>query len=158
FLMAVAATAISALMAFPLALLAARNTTPHPAVSFVARLLIVVFRAMPGLVLALIFWSALGNGTLPGTLGLGLHSIGMVGKLLADAVEESDPGPAEALRAAGAGRLQIALGAVVPQVIPGFASTLLYRLEINMRDSAVVGLVGGAGVGFFLQSALQTDR
>ena len=158
FMMAVTATAIAAVLSFPLALLAARNTAPNRVVGTLARAAIILLRAIPGLVLALIFVSALQIGPLPGTLGLGLHSVGMVAKLLADAIEESDPGPADAFRSAGAGRLQTALGAVVPQVVPGLASVLLYRLEINMRDSAVVGLVGGGGIGFLLQSTLQTDR
>lgn len=101
--MAVLGTVLAAIVSVPLAFLAARNTSPHPVLYSVARAVITFCRAMPDLLFAVLFVRALGIGVLPGILALALHSIGMLGKLFADAIEETDVGPREAIRAAGAG-------------------------------------------------------
>ncbi|MCV7430449.1 phosphonate ABC transporter, permease protein PhnE [Mycolicibacterium bacteremicum] len=154
-LMAVLGTVLAAAASVPLAFLAARNTTPHPAVYAVARGFITFCRAMPDLLFAVLFVRALGIGVLPGILALALHSIGMLGKLFADAIEQTDPGPREAVRSTGAGYLREMLNAVVPQVIPSWIGTFVYRVDINLRMSVVLGFVGAGGIGFALQDALR---
>ncbi|EHI13903.1 phosphonate ABC transporter, permease protein PhnE [Mycolicibacterium thermoresistibile] len=154
-LMAVLGTVLAAVASVPLAFLAARNTTPHPVLHAAARAVITFCRAMPDLLFAVLFVRALGIGVLPGILALGLHSIGMLGKLFADAIEHSDPGPREAVRAAGAGYLREMINAVVPQVLPSWIATFVYRIDINLRMSVVLGFVGAGGIGFALQDALR---
>jgi len=158
FLMAVAGTTIAALLSVPVGFLAARNTTPNVLTRLTARAIITATRAIPELVFAIVFVLALSIGPLPGVLALGIHSIGMLGKLLADAVEEADEGPREAALSAGATRFQALVGAVVPQVLPSYAGAALYRLDINMRASVILGLVGAGGIGFDLQSTLNVLR
>ncbi|MEU4314511.1 phosphonate ABC transporter, permease protein PhnE [Nocardia sp. NPDC024068] len=154
-LMAILGTVLAAAASIPLAFLAARNTTPHPAVYGVARAVITFCRAMPDLLFAALFVRALGIGVLPGILALALHSIGMLGKLFADAIEQTDPGPREAVRATGAGYFREMLNAVVPQVVPAWIATFVYRIDINLRMSVVLGFVGAGGIGFALQDALR---
>ncbi|WP_280420980.1 phosphonate ABC transporter, permease protein PhnE [Nocardia carnea] len=154
-LMAILGTVLAALVSVPLAFLAARNTTPHPVVYGAARAVITFCRAMPDLLFAALFVRALGIGVLPGILALALHSIGMLGKLFADAIEQTDAGPREAVRATGAGYYREMLNAVVPQAIPSWISTFVYRIDINLRMSVVLGFVGAGGIGFALQDALR---
>ncbi len=154
-LMAVLGTVLAATASIPLAFLAARNTTPHPVVHAVARGFITFCRAMPDLLFAVLFVRALGIGVLPGILALALHSIGMLGKLFADAIEQTDAGPREAVRATGAGYLREMVNAVVPQVVPSWIGTFVYRIDINLRMSVVLGFVGAGGIGFALQDALR---
>lgn len=154
-LMAVLGTVLAAIASVPLAFMAARNTTPHPAVYAVARAVITFCRAMPDLLFAVLFVRALGIGVLPGILALALHSIGMLGKLFADAIEETDPGPREAVRSTGVGYFREMINAVVPQVVPSWIGTFVYRIDINLRTSVVLGFVGAGGIGFALQDALR---
>ena len=107
-------------------------------------------RAIDSLILALFFVSAVGLGPFPGTLALAVHSVGMLGKLFADSIESIDPGPVEALRSAGAGKLSTIRWAVWPQVAPHFISYFLFRFELNVRVAVVLGLVGAGGIGFLL--------
>ncbi|WP_328813474.1 phosphonate ABC transporter, permease protein PhnE [Rhodococcus sp. NBC_00297] len=154
-LMAVLGTVLAAIVSVPLAFLAARNTTPHPIVYTAARAIITFCRAMPDLLFAVLFVRALGIGVLPGILALALHSIGMLGKLFADAIEEADDGPREALRATGVGYIREMINAVVPQVVPAWIGAFVYRIDINLRMSVVLGFVGAGGIGFALQDALR---
>ena len=155
FMMAVAGTGLAGILSIPLAFLSARNTAPHPIVASVARTFIVATRAIPDLIFAIFYVAALSIGELPGVLALGVHSIGMLGKLLADSIEETDFGPYDAALAAGATRLQAGVNAVVPQVTPGYMSNLLYRLDVNTRVSVVLGFVGAGGIGQELRSNLR---
>lgn len=154
-LMAVLGTTLAAIASVPLAFLAARNTTPHPLVQAVARAVITFCRAMPDLLFAVLLVRALGIGVLPGILALALHSIGMLGKVFADAIEQTDPGPREAVRSTGVGTVRELLNAVVPQVVPSWIATFVYRIDINLRMSVVLGFVGAGGIGFALQDALR---
>ncbi|KLN33379.1 phosphate starvation-inducible protein PhoH [Cellulosimicrobium funkei] len=154
-LMAFLGTVLATVLSVPLAFLAARTTTPHPAVATVARAVITFCRAVPDLVFAVLFVRALGLGVLPGVLALALHSVGMLGKLFADAIEDADPGPREAVRSVGVGRLRELLNGVVPQVVPAWVSAFVYRVDINLRTSVVLGFVGAGGIGFALQDALR---
>ncbi|SEE49997.1 phosphonate ABC transporter, permease protein PhnE [Jiangella alba] len=155
-LMALLGTVIATVLSVPLAFLAARNTTPHPVVMAVARGVITFCRAVPDLVFAVVLVRAMGIGVLAGVLALALHSIGMLGKLFADAIEEIDEGPREAVRSTGTGRLSVLVSGVVPQVVPAWIGTFVYRVDINLRTSVVLGFVGAGGIGFALQSSLRS--
>ena len=155
FMMAVAGTGLAGLLSVPLGVLAARSTAPSAWVARLARLVIVAARAIPDLIWAVFFVAALSIGELPGVLALGVHSIGMLGKLLADSIEELDDGPRQAALAAGATRFQAATNAVLPQVLPSYVGNLLYRLDINTRVSVVLGFVGAGGIGFELRGNLR---
>lgn len=149
-------TVLSVLLSVPLALLAAYNTTPHPVVRAAARFVIVAGRALPELILAMLFLRLFGLGAPAGILAIGLHSVGMVGKLLADSIEELDSGPREAVRAVGAGSLQQIAAAVLPALKPALIATTLHRFDINLRGSVILGFVGVAGIGLEISSALNT--
>ena len=153
--MSIAGTILAVILSLPLALLAAPNTTPFPALGYVARLLLSFLRSVPELILGIIFVAAVGFGALPGVLALALHSVGMVGKFYAEAIEHVDPRPLEAARAAGATRVQVITHAVLPQVLPQMADITIYRWEYHFRASTVLGLVGAGGIGFELIAALR---
>jgi phosphonate transport system permease protein len=154
-LMAFLGTVLACALSVPLAFAAARNTTPHPWVMAAARGIITLCRAVPDLVFAVLFVRALGLGILPGVLALALHSIGMLGKLFADSIEQIDEGPREAVRSVGVGRLRELINGVIPQVIPAWISAFIYRVDINLRMSVVLGFVGAGGIGFALQDSLR---
>lgn len=147
FAMAVIASAIGCAMALPFSFLASRVTTPNLAAYLADRGILNVVRALPDLLYALIFVAALGIGPLPGILALILFNIGVVAKLLSETVDGVDPGPIEATRAAGGNRLQTVRWAVLPQVLPNYVAYSLYVFELNVRASAVLGLVGAGGIG-----------
>lgn len=151
-------TTMGALAAVPVALLAARNVVVYRIVASLGRQLSNAIRAFPELVLGIFFVAAYGPGATAGALALGVHSIGMLARLYADVIENVDPGPAEALFAAGATKLQVFRFAVLPQVLPEFVATALYRFEINLRSANVLGLVGAGGIGVLLQQALTLRR
>ncbi|HYH32297.1 MAG TPA: phosphonate ABC transporter, permease protein PhnE [Pseudonocardia sp.] len=151
----VCATLLAVLLSVPVAVLAAGNTSPAPAARSGARALVVVARAVPDVVLAIVFFRLFGLGAVAGVLAMGLHSVGMVGKLYADAIEQVDEGPRTAVRAAGAGRLQELVTGVLPAVAPAFVATALHRFDINLRISVVLGFVGVGGLGFEIAGALR---
>jgi phosphonate transport system permease protein len=154
--MAIIGTALAAVLAVPVGFMAARNTTVHPAARWVARAIIVACRSVPDLVFAIVFVEALGIGVLPGVLALGLHSVGMLGKLYAEAIEQVPEQPREAVAATGASRMQNLATAVLPQVLPSFSSVTVYRLDINLRGSVILGYVGAGGIGFELEQYMNT--
>ena len=153
--MSIAGTALAVLLSLPLALLAAPNTTPNWWISRLVRLVLSALRSVPEIILGILFVAAVGFGALPGVLALALHSVGMVGKFYAEAVEHVDPKPLEAAVAAGASRLQVITHAVLPQVLPQLADITIYRWEYHFRASAVLGIVGAGGIGFELMAALR---
>lgn len=153
--MSIAGTAMAVIFSIPLAFLAARNTSPHPLVFQVSRVILNSLRCVPELIMGIIFVAAVGFGALPGVLALGLHSIGMVGKFFAEAIEHVDESPVEAARAAGASKMQVLYHAVLPQVMPQFADVSIYRWEYNFRASTVMGMVGAGGIGFELMGSLR---
>ncbi|WP_093273839.1 phosphonate ABC transporter, permease protein PhnE [Saccharopolyspora shandongensis] len=152
----VCATLVASLISVPVAVLAARNTTLGGVGRFGARVVIVVARAVPDVVLAIVFFRMFGFGGLTGVLAMGLHSVGMIGKLYADAIEQIDEGPRTAIRAAGGTRLQQLVSGVLPQVLPSFVATSLHRLDINLRVSVVLGFVGVGGLGQAIADSLRT--
>jgi phosphonate transport system permease protein len=127
---------------------------PSHAVNYVAKLLLVSSRSVNSLVWALLFVAVFGPGALAGTFAIGFRSIGFVGKLLGEALEEANRGSIEALRAAGAPWASVLRMGYWPQVKPAFWSIVLFRWDINVRESAVLGLVGAGGIGMALDSAL----
>jgi phosphonate transport system permease protein len=153
--MSVAGTALAVIFSVLLALLAARNTAPHPLVYQAARSLLNGLRSIPELIMGIIFVAAVGFGALPGVLALGLHSVGMVGKFFAESIEHVDTAPVEATRAAGANSLQVIFHGILPQVLPQMADVCIYRWEYNFRASTVMGMVGAGGIGFELMGSLR---
>jgi phosphonate transport system permease protein len=153
--MSVAGTALAVTLSLPLALVAADNTSPHRLLYRLARLVLNLLRAIPELILGILFVAAVGFGALPGALALGLHSAGMVGKFFAEAIEHVDPLPVEAARASGGTRLQVVWHVILPQALPQLADVTLYRWEYNFRASTVLGVVGAGGIGFELIAALR---
>ncbi|MFI7034055.1 phosphonate ABC transporter, permease protein PhnE [Microbispora rosea] len=153
-LIAVAGTGLAALASVPLAFVAARTHSGPRWLRPPARAVVVLTRAVPTLAFAILFVRIFGLGPLAGALAVAVHSVGMIAKLLTDAVEEADPVPAEAARACGAGEVQVAVSTVLPRVFPALAGIVLYRLDINIRASAVLGVVGAGGIGVALQTAL----
>jgi len=156
--MAVIGTTIGGVLAFPLAFLAAGNLLGRPRFALPGKALLVGVRTFPEILLAIIFVAAAGPGPTAGIMAMGIHSIGFLGKIFSDVIEGIDPGPNEAIRAAGGNALHVFLFSVVPQVLPEFASNLLYRFEINLRSAAVLGLVGAGGIGLPLIQRLQFRR
>ncbi|MGO3698938.1 MULTISPECIES: phosphonate ABC transporter, permease protein PhnE [Halomonas] len=147
-------TALGIVMAFPVAFLAARNTTPHPLVRSLALMVIVSSRSINSLIWAMLLVTILGPGVLAGIIAIALRSIGFVGKLLYEAIEEIHPTPVEAISATGASRLQVMNYGVLPQVMPTFAGISVYRWDINIRESTVLGLVGAGGIGLQLNASI----
>ncbi|MBO8140562.1 MAG: phosphonate ABC transporter, permease protein PhnE [Firmicutes bacterium] len=151
-------TTVGALLALPLGFWAARNMVVYGVVAALARQLLNAVRTFPEIILAVFFVAAYGPGPLAGVMAVGLHSIGMLAKLYADVIENIDRGPIEALTAAGASPLETVWFAVIPQVLPEFIASALYRFEINMRSATTLGLVGAGGVGVILLQALSFRR
>lgn len=140
-----------------LALLGSR-TTSFPGVYHLARFVMSFFRAVPDIVFALIFVTAVGLGPFAGVLAIVCHNTGVMGKLWSEAMEEVDTGPVEALRTSGAGSLQIASHAVIPAVVPQLVGLLLYRFDVNVRSSLVLGLIGAGGIGFLINQSISLFR
>ena len=147
-------TVAGIIMALPLAVLAAANVTPARPLYFLARGIIAFCRAVPDLVWALLFVTAVGLGPFPGGCAVAVHSIGMLGRLFSEVIEDMDMGPVEALTLTGAGRLQVFAHAVVPSVAPSLLGIGLYRFDENLRSSLVLGFVGAGGLGFQLLTAM----
>lgn len=152
--LAIFGTVFGVLLAFPLAILAAANVTPGRPFYYGARAVIGITRAVPDLVWALLFVTAVGLGPFPGALALAVHSVGMLGRLFAEVIEDMDMGPVEALTLTGAGRLQVFTHAVVPGVLPSLLGISLFRFDENLRSSLVLGFVGAGGIGFQLLTAM----
>jgi phosphonate transport system permease protein len=144
---AILATIFGSIAGLWLALWSTRIGAPNSVVREVARLVSNVVRALPDIVWALVFVAAVGTGSLPGLLALFLFTIAVVTKLTADTIDGIDTGPIEAADAAGASHSQKLRTAVVPQILPAYASYVLYAFELNLRGAAVLGLVGAGGIG-----------
>jgi phosphonate transport system permease protein len=148
-------TLLSIAVAFPIAFLAARNTAPglvfvRPA----ALLMIVSSRSINSLIWALLLVTVVGPGVLAGTIAIALRSIGFIGKLLYEAIEETDRVQVEAIAATGASRPQQLTYGVLPQIMPALAGISVYRWDINIRESTVLGLVGAGGIGLQLNASV----
>ncbi|MBE3596866.1 MAG: phosphonate ABC transporter, permease protein PhnE [Hydrogenibacillus sp.] len=153
--MAFLGTAAAAVLAVPFAFWAASRGRSFDFWPLTGKWSLSAIRTFPELILAIIFMVGVGPGAFAGVLALAVHSVGMLGKLYAEAIENIDRGPIEALEATGASRLVTFRFAVLPQVLPEFASVAIYRFEINVRAAAVLGVVGAGGIGTPLLFALQ---
>jgi phosphonate transport system permease protein len=154
-------TILAVIMAMPFGVMAARNFTRSRWLNALAHLVLVSSRSVNSLVWALLFVAIFGPGALAGTLAIAFRSVGFVGKLIGEAMEEAAAGPIEALSAAGASKASQWWYGFWPAIRPAFWSILLLRWDINVRESAVLGLVGAGGIGMALDTALnlfQWDR
>jgi phosphonate ABC transporter permease subunit PhnE len=151
---AIIATVIGVLLSLPLGLTAARNLSPWP-LAWTARCLIALFRSFHPVIVAILFVKAVGFGALAGMLALIVASLGFLSKLVAEAVEEMSMKQVEAVRATGSPFLSVVIMGVLPQVMPRFIGFSAYQLDSNLRNSALVGLVGGGGIGSTLFTAFQ---
>lgn len=150
-------TLLAIVLAVPVAFLAAHNTTPSAVlVRPVALFVIVASRSINSLIWALLLVAVIGPGTLAGILAIALRSIGFVGKLLYEAIEEIDDTQVEAIRATGASGAQTLDYGIVPQILPAFAGISVFRWDINIRESTILGLVGAGGIGRPLEASLNT--
>jgi phosphonate transport system permease protein len=151
-------TVLAAAISVPLGLLGARNLSPHPAVYFVTRRVMDVLRAVNEFVFALMFVTAVGLGPFAGMLALGIHTGGVLAKLLSETIESIEPGQVEGVAATGAGRLHVIAFGVVPQVMPNFLSYVMLRFESDIRSASVIGMVGGGGIGFYLWDTIRSFK
>ncbi len=147
-------TIIGALLAIPLGFLAAHNlmggNVVGNAIYVLVRTVLNIVRSIEALIMAIIFVIIVGLGPFPGMIALTIHTTAALGKLYSEVIEGIDPGPIEAIRATGANWLQVARFAVIPQIVPAFTALTIYRWDINVRSSTIIGFVGGGGIGFFL--------
>ena len=151
-------TVMGAVLALLISLLAADNLNPNRALREVARGILSAERALPDLIIILFFVAIVGLGAFPGVMAVAVSSIGMLGKLFADAIEEVDPRPVESLVAVGATKAQVIRYAVLPQVIPSLIANILYRFDVNIRMSVFLGVVGAGGIGFNLIMSMRMLR
>jgi phosphonate transport system permease protein len=147
-------TLLSMVLAIPFGLLVASNLTRSRTLNFLARVVLVASRSINSLVWALLFLAVFGPGALAGTLAIAFRSIGFVGKMVGETIEQMPPGPIEALQATGASKFSEIWYGYWPQLKPAFWSIVLLRWDINVRESAVLGLVGAGGIGMVLDTAL----
>jgi phosphonate transport system permease protein len=149
-MIAIAGTAVAAVAALPLGFLAATNVAPAW-LSHGVKLFLGLVRSIPLIVVAILFVTAVGLGPFPGALAIAFHSLGMLGKFYAEEFETAEAGIVEAVGGTGAGWLQTVRYGLLPQSIPQVVAFTVYRLEMNFRDAAVLGLVGAGGIGYYIQ-------
>jgi len=150
-------TIMALILAVPTAFCAARNTTPSAVfVRPIALFIIVSSRSINSLIWALILVAIVGPGIFAGVIAIGLRSIGFCAKLLYEAIEEIDESQVEAVTATGASKAQILVYGIVPQILPAFAGITVFRWDINIRESTILGLVGAGGIGLYLSSSIST--
>jgi phosphonate transport system permease protein len=149
--MATLATLVGLLLSIPVAWLGAANITPLGKSSYAfGRFLMTMSRSVHEIVWGLIFVSAVGLGALAGVLAMAARSVGFISKTIAEAIEDVDPKPLEAIRAAGGTKFQILWFAILPQIIPVFVGNIIFEWDINIRRSTIMGLVGAGGLGLLL--------
>ena len=151
---AVVGTTVAAVVALPLGFLSARNVAA-PSTFYPARSILNLFRSIDTMVYALFFVAAVGLGPFPGVLAVVTYTTMTLAKLYSEAIEGIEPGAVEAITATGASRLQVLRFGILPQVLPLFASYVLYRLESNIRAATILGFVGAGGIGFYIQTYLR---
>ena len=156
--MSVMSTTFALALAFPLAFLAARTTSPHVLIAYIVKGAFNALRAIPELITAIIFVASVGFGLLSGVLALGFHSAGMLGKFIAEAIEKVDHGLNEAVASCGGSRFHVIVFSVIPQILANVVDYTLYRWEHNFRASSVVGMVGAGGIGLELMSSLRLTQ
>jgi phosphonate transport system permease protein len=149
-------TMLTIFIALPVSYIAAQNTTPNRACLWLGRFILVSSRSVNTIIWALLFVAIFGPGVLAGILAIMCRSVGFIGKLMGEAIEEIDRRPVEAMQATGASKLKVIAYAVVPQVMPAFFAIVILRWDINIRESTVLGLVGAGGIGVILQGSIDT--
>ena len=150
-LMATLATILGAFMAIPVAWLGAGNISPLGRFTYlVGRVLMTLSRSVHEVVWGLVFVAAVGLGALAGVLAMAVRSIGFISKTVAEAIEDVNPGPVEAMRAVGANRFQVLMFGIVPQVLPVIIGNVIFEWDVNIRRSTIMGLVGAGGLGLAL--------
>lgn len=147
-------TLFALVLAFPLCWFAARNTAPNPLLRTVALGIIATSRSISSFIWALLFVMIVGPGVFAGILAIAVRSVGFIAKLSYEAIEEINPDPVEAITATGADPFQVRTFAILPQVLPAFFGIAIFRWDINIRESTVIGYVGGGGLGLLLNSAI----
>ena len=151
---ALTATTFAIILAIPLSFVAARNLMSGNPVTllvyYIIRTVLNIVRSVESLIIAIVFVVWVGLGPFAGVMALTVHSIAALGKLYSEQVENIEFGPIEAIRATGATWWQIVIYAVLPQVVPSFFAFTLYRWDINVRMSTILGFVGGGGIGFLI--------
>ncbi|MCC7083330.1 MAG: phosphonate ABC transporter, permease protein PhnE [Burkholderiales bacterium] len=147
-------TAIAVVFSVPLAFLAARNTTLNGFTWGIGRALLVASRSVNTIIWGLVFVAIFGPGPVAGIAAVAARSVGFLAKLVAEAIEEADRGQIEAVRATGASTAQVYWLAVLPQVMPVLIGTSVYRWDINVRESSVLGFVGAGGIGLYLYASI----
>ena len=154
FMISVLGTLLGVIICIPATWFGALNITPFKPITYpIGRFMMTISRSIHEIVWALFFVAVLGLGALPGIFAIAVRSVGFIAKMSAEAIEDIKPGPIEAIRATGANRFQVLLYAILPQVIPQVIGVILFEWEINIRRSAILGLVGAGGLGlvFFRQ-------
>jgi phosphonate transport system permease protein len=147
-------TMLTIFIALPVSYIAAQNTTPNKVTLWLGRFILVSSRSVNTIIWALLFVAIFGPGVLAGILAVMFRSIGFIGKLMGEAIEEIDRNPVEAMQATGASKMKVVLYAIVPQVMPAFFAIIILRWDINIRESTVLGLVGAGGIGVLLQGSI----
>ena len=156
-LMAFWGTFIAMFLALPIAWISARNTTPYYFVTYpLGRAVIVSSRSIHELIFALLFVSALGLGAFPGILALACRSIGFIAKTTAEAIENVDLRPIEAIKATGANQFYVFLFGIVPQVFPIFVGNVIFQLDINLRRASILGMIGAGGIGLLFSDVMMS--
>ncbi|MEO7743662.1 MAG: phosphonate ABC transporter, permease protein PhnE [Usitatibacter sp.] len=147
-------TLIGLVLSIPLAFLSARNTTLNGFTWAIGRALLVASRSVNTVIWGLVFVAVFGPGPVAGVAAVAARSVGFLAKLVAEAIEEADAGPIEAVQATGAGTAQVYLIGILPQVMPVILGTTVYRWDINIRESSVLGFVGAGGIGLQLYASI----
>ena len=160
--LALMATTFAIVVALPVSFFGARNimarTPVGTAIYYLTRMFFNVLRSIEPLIMAIVFAVWVGIGPFAGVLALTVHSIAALGKLYSESIESIDPGPIEAVTATGANTLQTIVYAVIPQIMPQYLAFTIYRWDINVRMSTIIGFVGGGGIGFILQQRINLMR
>ena len=143
-------TFLASILAIPFGVLAASNLVTSPVPSAVGKQLLNAIRTFPEILLAYAFIKGLGLGPLAGVMAVAIHSIGMLGKLYAERIENVDRGAVEALSATGAHPVSLFRHGILPDILPDLVSFALYRFDLNVRSASVIGIVGAGGIGFIL--------
>jgi phosphonate transport system permease protein len=151
---AVLGTVLAVVLSVPVALLAAENITPNRATMFLGQLITTVSRSVSSIIWGLIFVIMFGSGPLAGVLALSVKSVGFIGRMLREGIEEIDPTSVEAIEATGASERQTVLYGIVPQMMPVFIGVSIYELEGNIRGATVLGFVGAGGIGVQLKTSI----
>lgn len=152
--MALLGTIFGSIVAIPLAFMMSESTQSNRFIRAIARSIAVFSRAVPDLMFAFVIVAALGIGPFAGTMAIAISSVGMIAKLSATAISDAPKGPVEAIKAVGSSRVQAIFSAYLPSLTPSFIATILYRFDINIRSSAILGLVGAGGIGLLLRSTM----